>query len=644
MDSFATPRLQISEIFLILFVISLWFISIVFCVRRSSLVLCFHKRDVPFYDSSLDKKKSNLSIVKSVTNSNTNNLLDNEQLCRCNNSNHEINNSLITSSNDQTVIFMKSCDNNHEIESVCSNCNKQILKNFSYTSNDNETQSKSTSDTFALTNNKYDKIGLQTSKSLHTNQNLRFSDTYNEIDSELYFSNGILYSTSQRTSSVLLNKALRNKFTNTDHLNRRDTVCKTEPEIETQRTEPVRIRSIAKNKHHNLVSLDEGALIAYSRQHKFIKKQQNPASTNALTDSYKLKKLNKTSTNKQGKLSLATPNHANFISLRSGSITSQGTYFKSGMSDEFDSYQTMLRPPSIILCQKPRSRSSSVINNSSNNNVSINSSKTSNFQVNNMSQRQMHPMSSLRRHMFANSHRRTQTQNTISFYEDSTNLSYETGNSNTSNTQLAMNNIQNGNNLSSEIIREDSCCSISENQGYNLENSTHSNIDANLLNPNYINPEWISPRVKACLIEHLKSAKSKSDSNIKFKNRSSNQLLHSYNKNGKKSSLKEVKSKKPLSLQNSQEKHNFYYNNNNNNSSSNSSTNGHRISASNFYDDLKNKLFQNKSSNHSSSNQSANLSINNRHNDSSEITNFMVRNSPSTIFDEELFADSVDQV
>ena len=42
-----------SEIFLITFVLSLWLISVLICLKRYSLFICFHKRDVPFYDASL---------------------------------------------------------------------------------------------------------------------------------------------------------------------------------------------------------------------------------------------------------------------------------------------------------------------------------------------------------------------------------------------------------------------------------------------------------------------------------------------------------------------------------------------------------------------------------------------------------------
>lgn len=47
------PQLQPSEIFIISLVIGLWLISILVCLRRYSLFLCFHKRDVPFYNINL---------------------------------------------------------------------------------------------------------------------------------------------------------------------------------------------------------------------------------------------------------------------------------------------------------------------------------------------------------------------------------------------------------------------------------------------------------------------------------------------------------------------------------------------------------------------------------------------------------------
>lgn len=51
------PILQSSEVFLILLVISLWLLSILLCLRRYSVFLCFHKRDVPFYNVNLINEK-----------------------------------------------------------------------------------------------------------------------------------------------------------------------------------------------------------------------------------------------------------------------------------------------------------------------------------------------------------------------------------------------------------------------------------------------------------------------------------------------------------------------------------------------------------------------------------------------------------
>lgn len=217
MDSYYAHRLQISEIFLILFVISLWFISIVFCVRRSSLVLCFHKRDVPFYDSSKEKKKSNLSMVKSITitscaaagaataasATSPNNIIENElqllqqqkqnlqqlqqdSLCSCQGNatltrdDSKLDELLLTSSeplDQSTVIDMKilSIENSHtdssfankNNDSFCSRCNKKtpLTKHFSYSStneNNNEITSKSASDTYVYNQ-------LSESTNIHTN-------------------------------------------------------------------------------------------------------------------------------------------------------------------------------------------------------------------------------------------------------------------------------------------------------------------------------------------------------------------------------------------------------------------------------------------------------------------------------------------
>lgn len=66
------PRLLTSEIFLILFVISLWLISIIICLRRYSLFICFHKRDVPFYNASLINVSTKLEVEGSSSSSNHN--------------------------------------------------------------------------------------------------------------------------------------------------------------------------------------------------------------------------------------------------------------------------------------------------------------------------------------------------------------------------------------------------------------------------------------------------------------------------------------------------------------------------------------------------------------------------------------------
>lgn len=54
------PILQTSEIFLIILVISLWLLSVLLLLHRYSLFLCFHKRDVPFYNVSLIDDKPEL--------------------------------------------------------------------------------------------------------------------------------------------------------------------------------------------------------------------------------------------------------------------------------------------------------------------------------------------------------------------------------------------------------------------------------------------------------------------------------------------------------------------------------------------------------------------------------------------------------
>lgn len=143
--------------------------------------------------------------------------------------------------------------------------------------------------------------------------------------------------------------------------------------------------------------------------------------------------------------------------------------------------------------------------------------------------------------------------------------------------------------------------------------------------PNLLNPSWIPPIVRQTLLEmHERAVKSKSDSNIKAKYRSSNHLLHSptYNKNkcansrdqSAKFAYQSNRKKKPLSLQNSQDKSTFYSITPVNNGTPN------RSYLNNFYDELKQKLFPNANSN-SNSNTNTGSNASNNNNNTSNINN-----------------------
>ncbi len=449
---------------------------------------------------------------------------------------------------------------------------------------------------------------VQTSRSqLHSSKQSNFSNQSQNNDLEYYYSNGMIYSATIRRASVLLTDPIKLMSSNSEKLDRLDSIDSQKKLKDNQK--PM-IGTLVKKRHSNLVSMDEEALLSYKRHPKFIKKHQIPASTNALIEcnsnknSNLSKKLNRTLTNKQGKLSMSSPLHPNFISLRSGSVPfgQETGYFRKSIVDDLNSTDNILKPPSATLCQKPRNRSSSgFLNNSSSCSVTHNNSnKTSQLQSN--TQTPLNPVTSIRRHLFATSHRKAKTTES-GLEEMNHDHLLDTFNS-TANSQKTCS-------LSSKLINQDS------NSKPLMDEESE-----NFLNPKYLNKE-----------QSLRTNEtSKSDSNLKSN-------LHFVRES----------TKKTHSLQMSNDIKDFTHSNT-------QSIHPHSVKVS-IYDELKNKLFTRKSDTNSNT---SSLSCNNNTTSTTTITTIAAanlmdfsspkknpsldiaeysavsikRSSPSTIFDE----------
>jgi hypothetical protein len=524
MDSFYTYRLYISEIFLILFIISLWLISIMCCVRRSSLVLCFHNRDVPFFD------KDKFQVKKTSTSS------------------------LVESQNYNSV-----------------NLNENSVNTLNGSATMIPTNVDRFSDTLIQNSKTDNKMDASTQFCSNTRTNSKTSIVFNEP--EYYYSSGLWYSAQNRKASVLLTKPTKMKRASassieeskTNNLHKFTSISNTNSAASASSINII---------NKNLVSFDEQDLIA---------KYNN----NSIKNNNKLIKFIKRNKNaKDQKISGISPLHLNFMSLRSDSLITDNLLHNNN-------------PP---CSSNQQSCSNSSILTSNDTNTTINTKLTNG----NGNQRQM--MSTLRRHMFANSHYKTKTQN---------------NSMNQNSFELAVNNNnQTISKLSSEIIKEDSISSFkSDVRLQEVENHHHHHHNHQIItNENLLNPNVLSPRVKECLMEAYNAAKmSKSDSNIK------NPLLRTYD-----STTCNNINKKPLSLQNSKERHH---------------NNSHGNSIVTLYDDLKSKILRSKDRSISNTSTSTNLSNNLNLYDLNEFQNTF-RVSPSIIFDEpskEKFCESNDE-
>ena len=492
------PRLLTSEIFLIIFVISLWLISIIVCLKRYSLFICFHKRDVPFYNSSLinvsakigsEKHPSRPQSLSSRHHLNESDLMvDKCNICSKSPSNTALINKSITQST-----------NFYYDQSMCKRCYR-VRPNDCYKS---------------LSNGHFN---FSSNKSIHKNFSFYSNRTqyFRRCGKfECYCSNGMICPIN-KNSSKMLNKAGLKKNAKESLISRRD---------------------IIKNKHFNLMSLDENALYKLNRISHL-----NSTIHESSMDAAELEPKEIKNEKKLSVLAKATP-HANFISLRSGS----------------DSVNSWLRP------------GHSYENSDCNDIDSVSSIQQSQFlklppqnTILPTSQKPINPISSLKRHMFANSKRCAQTTFGMDSVANEYSIDFANSMSTNSNNQSVIpaivdekNTEPNGQESSVQVVNE---CN----------------------DPNLLNPTWIPLIVRRTLLEmHERAVLSKSDSNIKYKYRSSNHLLHSTSKK-----IKSSRKKKSLSLQNSQDKPAFYPTNTSNNRSTRSNY------LNSFYEELRNRFFQ----------------------------------------------------
>ncbi|CAF0893695.1 unnamed protein product [Brachionus calyciflorus] len=535
------PRLLTSEIFLICFVISLWLISILVCLKRYSLFICFHKRDVPFYNSSLINVSTKIATEEytNVNNSrplsplspsshhhfyqswNENEIHKERECSACSispSTNAILNKSVTQATNFNTVLT-------HD-QSICKKCYKH----------------KSPSDYKSLSNDYFNfksnscSIGkIHKNFSFNSNHvHIQRSSKYDQ--NKFYYSNGIIYPIKQN-SSTLLSKVSTSPKNSKPQLKSKDSLSSK--------------RALIRKNHFNLMSLDENALYKLNRV-----SHMNSTIHESSIDAPEIEpKESKTDNKRLSVLTSHTNPHANFISLRSGSDSANSSWIKPGRSYDGDNCDCNELDSSISLHQSQFLRLPSL--------------NKLNTPILPTSQRPINPISSLRRHMFVNSRRCAQT----TFDRNQTDsLSQDIVNS----LSIASNNLSN-------IPAIDEINNNNKNSVQNINNVETVEAVNECKDPNLLNPSWIPLIVRRTLLEmHERAVLSKSDSNIKSKYRSSNHLLHSIKGNSK---LKSSRKKKSLSLQNSQDKSNFY------STSNNRSSNGGSSYLNNFYEELRQRFF-----------------------------------------------------
>ena len=368
--------LLFSEILLILFIFFLWLLSIISFIRRYKLVLCFNNRNVPFIKSeSAFKKDSNMESHN--TSLPVNSFVGNLNFCDC-----ESFNRYSASCNDESSINER--PENNLLPDMCSKCKKKKLtKN---TSVSNRIVCASLNDKL-MPQLSVDKSLLATSDS-----SFRFNKRYlsrnqtlsNDDNVGYYYSNGIVYSSSLRTPSLLLKKVNNIK---SNGKSKTRSVNLTENAALTTLSENKNLNKISqlKKDHLNLKSLDENALNLYRKNHiKLNNAQQEKKSVNVQSSQYPALMNQRVK-----QLHLSSP-HANFISLRSDSITKN--WLKPNLQKEkIDKSSNSLLNSQQIFEQAASLRSLTQKNK-------LNSSCSA-------AEREINPKSSIRRHMFINSRR-----------------------------------------------------------------------------------------------------------------------------------------------------------------------------------------------------------------------------------------------
>jgi hypothetical protein len=240
-ETVVMPRMLSSEIFLISFVVSLWLLSVLICLKRYSLFICHHKRDVPFYDASLINVKLNLSespttpdVPKTPTSnqihhvsssksgirpvSPTPNQMHNS--CTCGEvddkggggtngggGNGSMNGAGSGSNNNWNSPVNNQNSNNYSFSNICTKCNlmKQSMSTNLYYYNRpyliNKAQKSFSNGNFYKQYYANYQVGGPHTTLTKNRYHLDFSNDY-------FYSNGVMYPNPSRTSSSLMSKVI----------------------------------------------------------------------------------------------------------------------------------------------------------------------------------------------------------------------------------------------------------------------------------------------------------------------------------------------------------------------------------------------------------------------------------------------------
>jgi len=625
------PKLLTSEIFLIIFVLSLWFLSVLICFKRFSLILNFNKSNAPYYNSNLVNVSARLSLHEKNEEALHHQQQQQQQ--------QQLQQDLIT--NSSTTFNVCKCTSVNDVNETQSPFNSNsILNSYQICSNGNN----SNQNNFEISNpNLEEKQSNQMNNQRQVKSEF-FCAKCNGIQKHCFtyksVSNGNfnlikLGNFSNKTSKTSFSLKTKSSKPN---LNQKGSINQTvdaENKFESNKSHKMRNFTDKNSKHFNLMSLDDTALHIYREHHKNAseekKKYKNLAiplynlieyqPSNSPTPTIKANSL--LVSNKVDTKSRLSP-HVNFLSLHSGSDSAQSCFLKPGNSYECENYdpndfifsssssqQSQAVQSNSIQTRSPSSSLNTKLNNPSS--IAFIRNTNKNFLINN--QRPINPLSSMRRHMFVNSRRNAQTTVDSKNNEDSLNIehSYDLVHSlstNSTNQMLAPI-------YSTSFEPNDEFFNMSKNIKPKSANNDQKIDEINetvesTTNLNLINPHSIPAIIREALLEmHERAKLTKSDSG--FIHRTSNVLLHSplsrISYSTKKKALRQQK--KTLSLQGSEEKGPFNSLNqndgdrlnttvNNTNSAANNINNSSYIN--NFYEELRSKIFQYKTNKSTSSN------------------------------------------